>query len=189
MTAADRHDLNVAFYRAESLAHIALLCAMEQVDPRYAGELAEQIADEERHIGVFRRWLGDAAEPIRAPRPKQREQTVWFVTLLLNEVAGYCQFHMLAALVGEETAAQDVLEVARDEEVHIERLVRWLEPMAPTPAYKNVDAMLSRFEARLEGRMSQFLPRPELGELRQEMARITSELLHAVMPASTESPA
>ena len=182
MNDADHRALAEAFYRAESLAHTALNRALEQVAQDYHRELREQIADEERHVAVFARWLGPDREAVVPPRPKTRPDFAWFTTLLLNECAGFCQFHMLAGLVGDAVREAEVLEVARDETVHIRRLVRWLEPAAATRAVAIMESMTRRFSNRLEGRMCQFLPRDELDGLRVSMAQVTAQLIADAVP-------
>ena len=73
-----------------------------------------------------------------------------------------------------------MLEVAADEVLHIERLLRWLAPLRGKAAWVTVSDMVRAFVERLPGRMRQFLPRDELAGLRAEMADITAELLQDV---------
>ncbi len=177
LTGADQAHLGAAFHRAESLAHAAIEQALDQVAEAYRPELLEQLRDEERHVAVFAAWQATPCEPIQPARSKPRRDQVWFTTLLLNELAGYCQFHMLAGLVGDAVREADVLAVARDEEVHIARLTGWLAPDRDTASWRTVEAMAARFTKKLPSRMTQFLPRDELGALRAEMAEITATLI------------
>lgn len=169
LTESDRSELVLAFHRAESLAHHALEQAIEQVSVRYRQELREQLLDEERHVDVFVSWHADCSEVV-PPRSKQRGEAVWFVTLLLNEIAGYCQFEMLKRLLGSDAKQAQIAEIVEDEERHIRRLHGWLLPIWDTPTAKILDRMVTRFSGRLEGRMAQFFPREGLASLRNEMA-------------------
>jgi len=180
----DRRWLTAAFHRAEALAHAALLDAIDQLDAPYVEPLREQLADEERHVAVFADWQDEPPAPIRAPATRQRTEPVWFTTLLINEVAGYCQFEMLAALAEDPARRAQVEAVAADEVVHIERLVGWLEPWRPERSWAMVDRMVATFIGRLDGRMRQFLPRPELAELRGEMAALISDTLRRLLPSA-----
>ncbi len=181
LTDEDHATLATAFYRAESLAHAALEQALAQVSEPYRAELREQIADEARHVAVFAGWHAEAPEPVPAPKPRPRGEPIWFTTLLLNEIAGFCQFHMLAGLVGDAVKEADVRVVAGEEIAHIERLTRWLEPTRKTKEWATVRAMADRFVARLESRMMQFLPSSQLAELRTEMGRITETLIEELL--------
>ncbi|MFT7625641.1 MAG: hypothetical protein ACI9WU_004832 [Myxococcota bacterium] len=177
LTETDRDHLSEAFYTAESLAHSAIIQAMAQVPETYRAELQSQLEDEERHIAVFRRWLGDEPEPFGTPPERARPNEVWFASLLVNEIAGFCQFHMLAGLCGDPGRKSEVLAIADDEIIHVQRLLRWLAPSRDTRAWLVVEAMVNRFLRRLDNRMAQFLPAEPLTPLREEMARLTAALL------------
>jgi hypothetical protein len=166
-----------AFHRAETLAHHALSNAIEQLPHEYRDELLEQLDDETRHVNVFANWQDEEPLPIRAPKNKSRAQHVWFTLLLINEITGFCQFHMLYGLVGDPVKAAAVAGIAADETRHIQRLLRWLGPFANTPSKSEVFRIVAAFRAKLTGRMSQFLPREELAGLRTEMALSIDELL------------
>ena len=187
LTDDDTLALAKAFHRAESLAHAALEDAIEQVSESYRTELEEQLEDESRHVSVFARWLGPDVDDFRVPRSRQRTEPVWFAMLLVNEVAGFCQFHMLEGLVDDPSRAAEVAAVANDEVGHITRLVKWLLPHYGTKSQAQIDHLTGAFRNRLEGRMHQFLPREQLAELRREMAAIINRLLVDLLPAEQPS--
>lgn len=173
LTAEDRRALVGAFHRAESLAEVALEQAAAQVPRRYRAELAEQLADERRHVALFAGWLGEAPE-VLPPAEKERPWQHWFASLLINELTGFCQFHLLAALVAPDDRAR-VLAVIADEERHVERLVGWLDG-----ARADLHRSVHRFCRGLDGRMRQFFPREELGELRGALGGVVQRLLEDV---------
>ncbi len=187
LTPADHAHLTTAFHKAESLAHIAIEQAIDQVGPEYRDELVEQLEDEARHVAVFVRWLGEAPDDLPSPPVRQKPRAVWFASLLVNEVAGFCQFNMLAGLCGDPNREAEVLAVADDEIVHVQRLVRWLAPIKPTPEFKVVEGMVGRFVRRLDSRMYQFLPADHLRPLRDEMAKTTATLLQELTTRDSAS--
>jgi len=176
MTEEDFQQLVHAFYLAESLARYALYEAVEQVDERYRDELLEQIDDENRHVDLFDRW-GKGFEVPPAPRHRERDDFVWFVILLLNELAGYCQFSMLYALLATPEQKHDIEVTVLDEQRHIERLLRWTTDVWPSRRGILARNIVQAFQNKLPGRMGQFFPREELGGLREEMAEHISWLL------------
>ena len=182
----DQRFLVKAFHRAESLAKVALCQALEQVPEQYRSELRAQLTDEERHVDVFANWHDEAEEAVPSPRLKERTEPVWFALLLVNEVAGFCQFHMLHGLLGEGAYADAVAEVAHDEIEHIERLSRWLEPWREAPAFTDIERIVHRFRRDLDGRMKQFLPRDEFEEFRAELATAIEQLLLVAFGMSGE---
>jgi len=173
----DQRFMVTAFHRAESLAKVALCQALEQVSDRYRPDLERQLDDEQRHVDVFAAWHDEPPADIRSPRARQRTEPVWFALLLVNEVAGFCQFHMLHGLLGEGRYADAVAQVARDEVEHIERLSRWLQPWQGAPAFADIERIVSRFRGRLDERMQQFLPRDDFREFRAELAATIDALL------------
>jgi hypothetical protein len=180
LTADDHQQLALAFHRAESLAEYALEEALQQVPNDKSHELIEQIEDERRHINVFAHWLG-APPDIPRPKSKNRPPVVWYSILLANEIAGFCQFHMLAGLL-EDTERRDAVNaIAADERVHIARLVRWLQEFKDTPTWGSVVQVTDAFRRRLGMRMQQFLPREELSNVRTEMAEIIDSMLAAAL--------
>jgi len=182
----DQRFMVKAFHRAESLAKVALCQALEQVSEQYQPSLLAQLADEERHVDVFANWRDEAEEEVLSPRLKERTEPVWFALLLVNEVAGFCQFHMLHGLLGEGAYADAVAEVAHDEIEHIERLSRWLEPWREAPAFADIERIVRRFRRDLDGRMKQFLPRDEFEEFRAELATAIEQLLLVAFGMSGE---
>ncbi len=168
-----------AFHRAESLARYALCHALEQVSEDYRPQLKTQLQDEDRHVDVFANWHEQPATPIPTPKRKQRTEPVWFALLLVNEVAGFCQFHMLNGLLGEGSKAEAVAEVAHDETEHILRLSRWLAPFRDSRAFADIERIVTRFRRDLDGRMKQFLPRDEFSSFRDELSATINELLDA----------
>ena len=180
MSEEDFQQLVHAFYLAESLARYALYEAVEQVEPQYREELLEQIDDENRHVDLFDRWgEGFAAPP--APRPRERDGFVWFVILLLNELAGYCQFSMLYALLGTPEQKHDIEVTVLDEQRHIERLLRWTVDVWPSRRGILARRIVEAFRNKLPGRMGLFFPRAELGGLREEMSEHIAWLLEALL--------
>ena len=175
----DQRFLVGAFHRAESLARHALCHALEQVSERYRPQLLRQLQDEDRHVDVFANWHEEPADAIPVPKEKQRTEPVWFALLLVNEVAGFCQFHMLSGLLGEGSKAEAVAAVALDETEHILRLSRWLAPYRDERAFADVERIVTRFRRDLDGRMKQFLPRDELSTFRGELSATINELLYA----------
>jgi len=173
----DQRFLVKAFHRAESLAKVALCQALEQVPEQYRSELRAQLTDEERHVDVFANWHDEAEEAVPSPRLKERSEPVWFALLLVNEVAGFCQFHMLHGLLGEGAYAEAVAEVANDEVEHIERLSRWLVPWREAAAFADVEHIVRRFRRDLDGRMKQFLPRDAFESFRSDLAAAIDQLL------------
>ena len=175
----DQRFLINAFHRAESLARHALCQAIEQVTERYRSQLRAQLQDEDRHVAVFAHWheKREASTPI--PKCKQRSEPVWFALLLVNEVAGFCQFHMLHGLLGEGSRADAVAEIARDETEHIVRLARWITPFRDARAFADIERIVIRFRHDLDGRMKQFLPREEFSALREELSDTIQGLLLA----------
>jgi hypothetical protein len=180
MSEDDFQQLVHAFYLAESLARYALYEAVEQVEPGYREELMEQIEDENRHVDLFDRW-GKGFEAPPAPRPRERDGFVWFVILLLNELAGYCQFSMLYALLGTSEQKHDIEVTILDEQRHIERLLRWTEEVWPSRRGILARRIVEAFQNKLPGRMCQFFPRTELEGLRGEMAEHISWLLEDLL--------
>ncbi len=174
---SDRRVMTECFHRAESLAQAALECARDQLDSSYREELTEQIEDEQRHVVLFETWLGPDRATIPTPKIRQRGPAVWFTLLLVNEVCGFCQFNMLAGLVGDREREAAVEAVAADEVQHILRLLRWLEPIREKPAFGEVEKVTGKFRRNLSHRMAQFLPREELAPLRDGMASAVSDLL------------
>lgn len=166
-----------AFHRAEALARHALCHAIEQVSEDYRPKLRTQLQDEDRHVDVFAHWHEQPAVDVPVPKTKQRTEHVWFALLLVNEVAGFCQFHMLHGLLGEGSKADAVAEVARDEVEHILRLSEWLEPFRDSRSFADVERIVTRFRRDLDGRMRQFLPRDEMHSLRAELSATIEELL------------
>ena len=177
----DRRYLVMAFHRAEYLAQCALEAAIDQVSEGFRDELLEQLADEQRHVDVFAQWQSDDVPAIPSPRVRQRSEPVWFALLLINEAAGYCQFHMLMGLLGDGERRDAVAGILADERVHIARLQRWLEAYRGKPAYAQVMEIIASFRKKLPGRMAQFLPREELADLRVEMASRVDALIADVM--------
>ncbi len=175
----DQRFLVGAFHRAESLARHALCHALEQVSERYRPQLLTQLQDEDRHVDVFAHWDEQPAVAIPIPKKRQRTEPVWFALLLVNEVAGFCQFHMLQGLLGEGGKAEAVAEVARDESEHIVRLARWLAPFQGSRAFADIERIVARFRRDLDGRMKQFLPRDEFSPFRDELSGTINELLNA----------
>ena len=175
----DRRMLVQAFHRAESLARHALVDALDQVSEQYLAALKAQLADEDRHVDVFATWQQEAPPAVPAPRRKQRKEHVWFALLLANEVAGFCQFEMLSALLVDKTQQQQLQDIIRDETEHITRLARWLRPYRELPSFADVKRIAGRFNGDLEGRMQQFLPRQELAGFRREMGAVIRTLLEA----------
>ncbi len=173
----DQRFLVDAFHRAEALARHALCHALEQVSEDYRPKLHTQLQDEDRHVDVFANWHEQPPADVPVPKKKQRTEHVWFALLLVNEVAGFCQFHMLHGLLGEGSKADAVAEVARDEVEHILRLSRWLEPFRGSRAFADVERIVTRFRRDLDGRMRQFLPRDELHSFRAELSAIIEDLL------------
>jgi len=177
LTEADLAMLRTAFHRAESLAEAALVAAIGQLDPARREELEEQLADERRHVAVFASWFPEGAPPVGLPALKQRPESVWFAMLACNELAGYCQFEMLAAILDDASKVESVRAVAVDERRHIARLVRWLAPERQRPMQREVDRFAGRFAAQIDVRMRQFLPRDELAPLRDAVGSAVSELI------------
>ncbi|MBT9559601.1 MAG: hypothetical protein IV100_26460 [Myxococcales bacterium] len=177
LTPADLAHLSVAFHRAESLAEAALVAAIGQLGAGRRAELLEQLEDERRHVAVFASWFLDGAPPVSLPDEKQRPEAVWFAMLACNELAGFCQFEMLAAILHDPTKVEAVRAVAADERRHIARLVRWLAPERQRPAQREVDRFASRFAAHIDARMQQFLPRDELGPLRSTVGSAVADLI------------
>ncbi len=175
----DQRFLVGAFHRAESLARHALCHALVQVSERYRPQLLTQLQDEDRHVDVFAHWDEQPAVAIPIPKKRQRTEPVWFALLLVNEVAGFCQFHMLQGLLGEGGKAEAVAEVARDESEHIVRLARWLAPFQGSRAFADIERIVARFRRDLDGRMKQFLPRDEFSPFRDELSGTINELLNA----------
>ena len=172
----DHHMLVLAFYRAETLAEYALLEAHAQVPTAYQEELAEQIEDERRHVAVFADWMQEPPE-IPVPKSKRRPNDVWYSVLLANEIAGYCQFHMLAGLLADPARREAVESIARDERRHIARLTRWIRQYAGQPTWGSITQVTSAFRRRLDTRMEQFLPRSELSDVRKDMAQLIDSCL------------
>ena len=179
LTNQDQRFLVEAFHRAEALARHALCQALEQVSEDYRPKLRTQLQDEDRHVDVFAHWHEQPAPEVPVPKTKQRTEHVWFALLLVNEVAGFCQFHMLHGLLGEGSKADAVAEVAHDEVEHILRLSAWLTPFQESRAFADVERIVTRFRRDLEGRMRQFLPRDELQSFRAELAVTIEDLLLA----------
>ena len=174
----DRRRLITAFHKAESLAEFALEDAIEQVRETYREDLVRQRAEEEKHVRVFASYLGETNE---VPRPKgrKRPESVWFTLLLLNELTGYCQFAFLFPLLRNEE--QELLaEVMGEEEEHVERLLRWMEPVWGERGGPQSVKMVERFREDLPGRMEQFFEGEELDSLRKEW-RIVGSLLNQLL--------
>ena len=177
LTPADHRRMAVAFHRAESLALNALRQALGQVGGAYRSELEEQIADEARHVDVFA--LGDATPEVAAPAGKRRDEPVWFALLLVNEIAGFCQFHLLAAL--DEAAAGAALAIAEDERRHIERLARWLTRWRRAPVRETIERIGRTFVKNLPGRMTQFVVNPDLDALNHAMIAIIAGAVSGIL--------
>jgi len=126
---------------------------------------------------VFAAWRDDKDEKVASPRLKERTEPVWFALLLVNEVAGFCQFHMLHGLLGEGPYADSVAEIAHDEIEHIERLSRWLQPWQESRAFDDVNRIVQRFRGDLDGRMKQFLPRDDFRDFRADLSATIDSLL------------
>ena len=165
---ADFRGLVRAFHRAESLAEFALLDAIEQVRPEHMSDLERQREEEEKHVNVFASFLeGEVETPVR-PKPRVRPESVWYTLLLLNELTGFCQFSFLHALL--PVSRQPILEdVMQDEEEHVARLLRWMEPVWAGRGRGQAVKMVDRFRQDLPGRMEQFFEGPHLSGLRAEM--------------------
>lgn len=176
----DKITLYEAFEMAETFALFALECAVEQVADRYRNELQEQIEDERRHIMVFSEWRGLELREINRIR-RTREDYVWFTLLLVNELTGYCQFQMLSSLVETEAQRDEVDRICKDEEKHIDRLIRWLFPVKGSSRAVVPREIVLRFERELPQRMQQFMPREELAPLRGAIAAQVSILLRWVL--------
>jgi hypothetical protein len=181
LTETDRAELILAYYRAESLAHHALCDVVAQVPARFRPDLERQLTEEASHIEIFGAWGGERPE---VPRPKTRERPwhVWFKLLLDNEVTGYCQFRMLAEVAPTAARRAQVLAVMSDEEEHIGRLCRWLEPVWPTPEGDRLAAIGARFVRELPGRMHQFFPRRDLDGVREPIAGLIADAVTATQP-------
>lgn len=177
LTTVDLAHLVAAFHRAESLAEAALVAAIGQLGLDRRTELTEQLEDERRHVAVFASWFDDGAPPVSLPDEKQRPEAVWFAMLACNELAGFCQFEMLAAILHDPTKVEAVRAVAADERRHIARLVRWLAPERRRPAQREVDRFASRFATHIDARMRQFLPREELAPLRSAVGNAVADLI------------
>lgn len=184
LNATDRQALILGFYMAETLAGGAIEQALSQLPSGYHPGLKSQREDEDRHIGTFATWLGAPPE-VPIPRPRQRQIIQWLVMLLVNELTGFCQFHMLARMLAEPDAIEAVNAIAADERVHIRRLLEWLEPLWKTRSALPVGDFIARFRRELPGRMCQFFPREELGALRDEMVRVIDTLLGHFPPANS----
>lgn len=180
LSEGDKGSLIRAFHRAESLAEYALVEAIKQVPEDHGKDLARQRVEEERHVDVFAGFLGGEVEIPLRPKSKVRPPSVWYGLLLLNELTGYCQFSMLAALLdpGEREVLETVME---DEEEHVERLLRWMEPVWGSRESEQATKMVQRFRADLPGRMEQFFEGPHLEGLRQEMGSHVRGLLDALL--------
>jgi len=176
LSEGDSASLIRAFHRAEALAEYALVEAIKQVPEEHSKDLARQRVEEERHVDVFAGFLGGAVEIPPRPKSKVRPSSVWYGLLLLNELTGYCQFSMLAALLapGERAVLETVMD---DEEEHVERLLRWMEPVWGGRERTQAIRMVERFRADLPGRMEQFFEGPHLEGLRQEMGSHVRGLL------------
>lgn len=177
LSSAERDVLVLAFYRAESLAEYALEDAVEQLDECYRKDLIRQGVEEEKHVAVFAGFLSGNPPPVLRPKSKVRPRSVWFALLLLNELTGYCQFSMLKPLLETPEARMLLEEVMKEEEEHIERLLRWMEPEWTGRGKHQVEKMVSRFQQALMGRMEQFFEGAELADLRREMGSHVSGLL------------
>jgi len=165
---SDFKGLVRAFHRAESLAEFALLDAIEQVRPEHVADLDRQREEEEKHVNVFAAFLqGEVDAPLR-PKSRVRPESVWYTLLLLNELTGFCQFSFLHALLPKSRQAilEDVMD---DEEEHVERLLRWMEPVWAGRGRGQAVKMVDRFRHDLPGRMEQFFEGPHLAGLRKEM--------------------
>ena len=167
---SDMRALVAGFYRAEALAQGALEQAAGQVPKRYRAELAEQIEDERRHVELFAGWL-DALPAVVAPEPTVRQPEHWFVSLLFNELAGYCQFHLLAALADSPDRKAAVLHVVEEERTHVLRLAGWLAGSVA------VERSSHRFCRALSGRMRQFFPREDLAPVRAALRDVVTRLV------------
>jgi hypothetical protein len=181
LTQADFYVLHAAFHRAESLAEMALRTARAQLSPAFHAELDEQIADELRHVDTFDRWLPPGArEPI--PRvAKQRPEAIWFAVLLINEIAGFCQFEMLAALDPDDDRKAKVRAISADERRHIARLVRWLAPVRGRPMAGEIQKIARTFQRQIDVRMRQFLPREALSDLRDVVGGAIVDVIDALV--------
>lgn len=181
LTDEDVATLRTAFHRAESLAEAALVAAIDQVGPDRRVELEEQLDDERRHVAVFASWFPDGAPVHGMPALKRRPEAVWFAMLACNELAGFCQFEMLAAVLNDAARVEAVRAVAADERRHIARLVRWLAPERRRPMQREVDRFAGRFAAQVDIRMQQFLPREELEPLRSAVGGAVADLIAALV--------
>jgi hypothetical protein len=180
LTGDDRRIMVTAFHRAESLAHQALENALGQVDEKYVAELGEQLADETRHVNVFAEWETLAPLLKRDVPPRDWSDATWFTKLLINEAAGLCQFHMLAALLVDEARTRQVKGIVEDERLHIRRLVGWLMPYRDKPSWTEVLKIVGKFQRHLPRRMAQFLPRAELESLRTDMSDVVGGFLNTL---------
>ncbi len=207
---SDTAVLIAAFHRAESLAEGAIRAALPLVDPLHQAELAEQLEDERRHVAVFAGWLPSGGRDCGPASSAQRPAGTWYALLLLNELAGFCQFEMLAAQFlsaaeassppdGDASArglpvarerpeigmarqrALAVRGIAEDERRHIARLVRWVAALPPS-FDGELDRVTARFRQGLEARMRQFLPREELADLRRAVAAAIDQVIVDVVP-------
>jgi hypothetical protein len=184
LSEGDKGSLIRAFHRAEALAEFALVEAIMQVPEEHGKDLARQRVEEERHVDVFAGFLGGAVDIPPRPKSKVRPPSVWYGLLLLNELTGYCQFSMLAALL--EPSERFVLEtVIAEEEEHVERLLRWMEPVWESRECQQATRMVQRFRADLPGRMEQFFEGPHLEGLRQEMGGHVRVLLDGLLERFT----
>jgi hypothetical protein len=80
---------------------------------------------------------------------------------------------------------EELAEVLADEREHVERLVRWLEPVQqarPTILQRTG----RRFQRNLPNRMRVLLPADHLAELRSELRTIIACLVGELIPAARE---
>ncbi len=193
---SDLGPLAAAFHRAESLAEAAIRAAMAEAPEGHRAELAQQLEDEQRHVAVFADW-GAAARADYGPPPQvRRPPGVWYTLLLVNELAGFCQFEMLAGLLehngSPEGAARAaaVRRIADDERLHVARLHGWLQPLFREHAdfQREVQRLAGRFVRGLDARMTQFLPRPELAPLRAGVADAIATLVNTLTAPPRPTP-
>lgn len=181
-----RSALIRGFFLAETLAGYAIGQAILQLPPEYRAELEAQADDEARHIALFAGWL-DQVPVVPPPLLRQRQVPQWLVQLLVNELTGYCQFRLLASLVETNAQRVEVHQVARDEEVHIRRLLVWLEPFWGARSGQPLGGFIRRFRVDLPGRMCQFFPRAEQLVLRQALQEVVDTVL-SCLPTQENAP-
>ncbi len=175
-----RRILVTAFYRAESLAGYALEDAIVQVPEPFVEDLIRQRREEQEHVDVFAGLLVEPPEVAR-PQTRTRPKTVWFTLLLLNEITGYCQFSLLTQLLETDGQRDQLAQVIREEEEHIARLLRWMQPEWSGRGGPQSRVMVQRFMDGLPGRMEQFFEGEGLAGLRDEVRGHVQSLLEVLL--------